>query len=102
MNKPPPKVPPRLDEIGKPRPKNKLTGAGILLALATVGTTIAAAVFSPFWLYPRILPSGHYPRLLLAMPIVLCGVVVAAIGSWICKKLGIPVTEEIKDDSDAV
>jgi hypothetical protein len=35
------------------------------------------------------------------MPIVFCGIAFAAIGIWICEKLGFPVLEEVKDDSDA-
>lgn len=56
-----------------------------------VAATAAGGIFCAFWLFPRVLPRAHYPILLLAVPIVGCGVAVAAGGTWLFKRLGIAV-----------
>ncbi len=103
MEKPPPlppndKPPPIPDN--PVRPRTSFTGAGLALAVVTVLVTIGAALLFPFWVYPRFLPPGAYPRLLLALPIILCGVVVAGVGAWLLEKLGIAITTP-DDDSGA-
>jgi hypothetical protein len=104
MEKPPPipsgEIPPRI-EMRPVRPRRKLTGAGVALAVITVLVTIGSALFFPFWVYPRFLPPGVYPRLLLALPIVFCGVAVAIGGTWVLKKLNIPQTKPDGDSNAA-
>lgn len=93
-------IPPQI-QPPPPRPPGKLTRAGVVLVCSTVLATIGAALLFPFWVYPRFLPPGAYPRLLLALPVIFSGVAVAAIGSWLLKKLRIPTHVKSGDDPSA-
>lgn len=101
MSNPPPlpkNSPPPLPQGADPsKPKERFTLPGIVLVLATIVGTAAGGVYCAFWLFPRILPGGHYPVLLLAVPIVGCGVAVMAVGGGVYKLLGIKVTVPIDE-----
>ena len=111
MNTPPPiprSGPPPLRSapppLPKPKPLEKTTFAGGILFLAIIAATIFGAWFCVFWLYPRVLPPGVYPRILLILPILAFGIIVAAVGSWLYKKLGIAISKpepELKSDAPA-
>ncbi len=104
MNTPPPLPkgsPPPIPQASVPtKPKDRLTAAGVVLMLATIIATAAGGIFCAFWLFPRVLPGGRYPVLLLAVPIVGCGVAVGAGGTWLCKLLRIAITVPIDKNSD--
>jgi hypothetical protein len=92
----PPNVIPPKKQPTTVRRQVKLTPAGKALAITTVLTTIGAAWLFPFWIYPRFLPPGVYPHFILALPIILCGVATAIVGTWLLKKLGISTTKKAR------
>jgi hypothetical protein len=100
MSNPPPiptSPPPSLPRSVQAKPKERFTLAGTVLLLVTIAAAVFSAVFCLFWLFPRIMPEGGYPRILLAIPIIGSGVIVFGAGSWVLNKLGIQVSVPIAE-----
>jgi hypothetical protein len=77
----------------------------MIVLFVTVLATAGAGIVFVFDIFPEILPRGHYPVLLLAVPIVGTGLVVGVILTGICKLFGlaisVPVQPKKQDETDA-
>src|SRR4051812_47875875 len=75
------------------KPELELTRTGGVLVLLTAAATLGFGFFLPFWLLPRVLPSGtRYPALMIAIPTVVFGVLFFGGACWLTAKLGFPAT----------
>jgi MFS family permease len=80
-----------------------LTVWGWLLALAAVGVIVGGMMPWAGWLYdvlPRTLYSikVHYPAELLALPVLLLGIGVFALGAVVLNACGLPVVRKRSDN----